>query len=161
MAKKSDLLAYAEQNGWKYPRLYVIVKFGGIGGFIGGLIFACGMGFDILFIHPQHLIFSLETIGMMILALGSFGLLGVLMGLIPATVTGLYVAMQKMILMSWWDYLHLYIFGTIVSAISFIFWGNFRDDTPLEIARTLWLFGSVGGISAMICGKLFLPKAKL
>lgn len=146
-ADKKALLEFAQNNGWKYPRLYVWSAFSLFGGLTGGI---CVSAYDFLY--------NL-TIGDSLLSVSdylSLAILGGIFGFPPATLTGLYASFRKIILTNFIDYLHLYLVGTLISAIDFNLWGNFSDGWQRYLE--LWQIGSIGGISAMICGKLFLPK---
>lgn len=144
---KKALLAYAEKNNWRYPKLYVWSAFSLFGGLIGGI------GASL-----YNFLYNL-TIGDSLLSLGDYigiALLGGIFGFPPATLTGLYASLRKIVLSSFLDYFHLYLVGTLISAIDFNLWDNFSDGWQRYVE--LWQIGSIGGISAMICGKLFLPK---
>ncbi|MDO4896404.1 MAG: hypothetical protein Q3971_03480 [Moraxella sp.] len=164
MTTKQEILAYAKQNGFVYPKFKVIFSYGLFGGMIGFCILILGAFTEALMQDASGVFFRMTTditIHSMMIGIFSFlmgvSILGAVFGCIPALLTGIYCAMFNFIIMKKLDYIYLYVVGTIFSAIYFNHWLNLPDEFWQRL-YDLWLWGSIGGISAMICGKLFLPK---
>lgn len=142
------------KHQFEYPFGTVLAGFA-FGGIFGGLIV-----FIVEVIEKitdlNHHIWTNDFINIVFSSL-AYLIFGFVFGLIPAFLTGIYCSLRKIVIINWKSYLHLYLVGTLCSAIYFATWVNFSDDT-LEYIFELWAIGSVGGISAMICGKLFIPK---
>ncbi|STY92935.1 hypothetical protein [Moraxella bovis] len=164
MANKKEILAYAKQHGFIYPKIKVIFGFGLCGGAIGLFIMMFGVFTEGMIKDASGILSRMPTdttIYSMVSGIFSFlfgGIaLGTIFGCIPAFLTGIYCAIFNFIMMKKLDYAHLYVVGTIFSAIYFNHWLNLPDEFWQRMFD-LWVWGSIGGISAMICGKFFLPK---
>lgn len=140
---------HTHKNGFSYPR-YVPLAFVLLGGFIGGCII--GLISSIMAISNFNNI-DISYLFMVVI----FGVFGIVFGFIPALLMGVYVAYRRFIIVDWHDYVHLYVVGTFISAIYFLCWSNVALNEPSDMAK-LWVMGSIGGISAVLIGKLFIPK---
>ncbi|MBE9577659.1 MULTISPECIES: hypothetical protein [Moraxella] len=160
MATKKEILAYAKQHGFIYPKIKVIFGFGLLGGMIGLMTVFVIDRMTRLIVNGGNLFYDINIISLIekIFSVLLFSIIfGTVFGCIPAILTGIYCAIFNFIIAKNLDYLHLYVVGTIFSAIYFNHWINLPDEF-WQIIYTLFSLGSIGGISAMICGKLFLPK---
>lgn len=164
MPSKKEILNYAKQNGFLYPKKKVIFGYGLCGGTIGFFIMMFGAftenmikdaGRILSYIPSDITIYSI-IVNVFGFLFGSF-VFGTVFGCIPAVLTGIYCAIFNFIIVKKLDYIHLYVVGTLFSAIYFDFWGDLLDEFWQRM-YDLWEWGSIGGISSMICGKLFLPK---
>lgn len=141
-------------NEFEYPIGKVLFSFA-FGGIFGGLIVFIIEMIEKLFDLNHHI--WTNDLGSILLASVGYMIWGAILGFIPAFLTGIYCSLRKIVIKNWKSYLHLYLVGTLCSAIYFATWATLSDATLAYIFE-LWAIGSVGGISAMICGKLFLPK---
>lgn len=137
------------KNSTNYP-IYTPLAFVFLGGFIGGFII--GLISSIMAISDLNDI-DVAHLFMM----GIFGVFGIVFGFIPALLMGIYVAYRQFVIIHWRDYVHLYAVGTFISAIYFLCWSDVALNEPSDVVA-LWAMDSIGGISAMILGKLFIPK---
>lgn len=142
------------KHQFEYPIGTVLAGFT-FGGVFGGLIVFIVEVIEKMMDLNLHI--WMNDLGSILLASVGYAILGIIFGFIPAFLTGIYCSLRKIVIKNWKSYLHLYLVGTLCSAIYFATWVNFSDYT-LEYIFELWAMGSIGGISAMICGKLFLPK---
>lgn len=150
---KKALIAYADQNGFKYPRLLIWLKFSFTGGIIGGLLFGIYLMFVI---HTATESYSLLSTIKDILVCG---LAGFFVGFLPASLTGLYITLRKIAIKNYIQYLELFFIGGIITILFGLIWliydnkNNTLKDFYFYLAAMI-----LGGLSTVICGKLFLPK---
>lgn len=160
MTTKQEILTYAKQNGFVYPKFRVGFYFGLFGGMIGVMTMLIFDFISQIILNEANLFDNINILsffeGIFYFAMFS-AFFGTVFGCIPALLTGIYCAIFNFIIMKKLDYIHLYVVGTIFSAIYFNFWANLSYEFWQRMYE-LWKLGSIGGISAMICGKLFLPK---
>lgn len=160
MTTKKEILEYTKQNGFVYPKFKIVLYFGLFGGMIGLMTMLIFDFISRIILKDVNLLDNINILsffeGIFYFAMFST-FFGTVFGFIPALLTGVYCAIFNFIIMKKLDYMHLYIIGTIFSAIYFNFWANLSDDFWQRMYE-LWKLGSIGGMSAMICGKLFLPK---
>ncbi|AWY19719.1 hypothetical protein [Moraxella bovis] len=168
MATKKEILAYAKQHGFIYPKIKVIFGFGLLGGMIGGIMFCC-IGFMIETTYEQ-IINHISHKGIISLFLKlpfyilGFAFLGAWAGGIPAFLTGIYLSFKNFIFIDKKDYVKIFAIGFLITSIFALLMVVFSNQQP-NMQITIWDFflisfplAIIGGISAMICGKLFLPK---
>ncbi|STZ09448.1 Uncharacterised protein [Moraxella caprae] len=89
-------------------------------------------------------------------------LYGILLGFIPALLTGIYLSIKEFIIIEAKDYGFLFLIGSLSVLFSITILIIITNPNPLifdfnDTIITI-LLAIIGGISAMICGKLFLPK---
>ncbi|WLF83638.1 hypothetical protein [Moraxella sp. ZY210820] len=152
-----------EQHGWQYDGVGTVALFSLCGGFIGGVVVAIAMGiFSIItgiveMLINLHFNVNIVEIILSIFAPVVFGLIGLFLGFIPALFTGLYCAWRKVMIVDLLSYVRLYKIGFLSTSACCLFMFPVRDSIIGSIF-ICFVFGLVGGISATICGKLFLPK---
>lgn len=141
----------------EYPKNKIFLSYMLLGSLIGSLLTT-----SIIAIYLKSMDYHSEPFIDIILKIMGFtlffGLIGVVVGIIPASITGLLIIKQKIYKNHWYDYIKLGLIGFLVSfsfylAIFFIFdIGGFRiiDSTSISI---------VGAISSIITGYLVLPKS--
>lgn len=161
---KQSLLKFAEQNGWLYPKEKVILLFTLCGGAVGGFVLGIFIGLPfIISIDIDDNIKILREFLFFIIGITS---ISILVGGIPALLIGIYLAMTEFIIANKKDYLLLLLIGgmiTVFICLILIFVLAITNKEMIDGSNTvillilLILFLS-GGLSAMICGKLFLPK---
>lgn len=156
---KKSLLEFAEQNGWRYPKASIVIEFaiggGAIGGFIVGVIICTIAAFVYLFEINKELNLSTTDLILMLFYPFLAAMIGIIVGFVPALLMGLWASYKKMIIVDKKDYLHLFTAGMLVSIISYMAAAMFNATQMIVPSFGLAL---IGGLSAMICGKLFLPK---
>lgn len=163
MTSKKEILAYAKQNGFVYPKLKVIFSFVFSGGVVGGNIAGHLLFFDDLIKNINNLdmvdflLFELKFIF-------GFSFFGIWTGGIPAFLSGIYFLKKEFFIMHTKDYFRIFLVGFLITAICALFVVMFGNQHP-NMQSSIWdffiiplPFALIGGISAMICGKLFLPK---
>lgn len=141
----------------KYPKNKIFFSYMLLGSLIGSLLTV-----SIIAIYLKSMDYHSEPfftlIGRIISFILFFGLIGVAVGIIPASITGLYIIKQKIYKNHWQDYMELWLIGFLVSflfyfLIFFIFdIGNFRIIEPAVISI-------IGAISSIITGYFVLPKS--
>ncbi|WP_066801974.1 hypothetical protein [Moraxella oblonga] len=133
MTTKQEILAYAKQNGFIYPKFKVGFYFGLFGGIIG-LMATTVILFIYALITNSSSLFSYINTNVISIISGTFQFVGgvvafgIVFGCIPALLTGIYCAVFNFIIMKKLDYIHLYVVGTIFSAIYFNHWLNLPDE---------------------------------
>lgn len=164
MPSKKEILEYAKQNCFVYPKEKVILLFSLCGGAVGGFVLGISLFlyFDFSDIIKNQNIFTVKNLLETLLSLFGVSLAGVFFGFIPALITGIYLAMKEFIIINKKDYLSLLLTGGIITIFIFLILillistkGQTIDAYINLVFLILFL---IGGISAMICGKLFLPK---
>lgn len=166
MATKKEILAYAKQHGFIYPKEKVILLFILLGGAVGGFVF-------LLLTKLWELLISIlgnssSTIDYFQSFIFSFGLIplflffGTLFGFIPALLTAIYLSIKEFIIIEAKDYGFLFLIGSLSVLFSITILIIITDPNPFifdfnDTIITI-LLAVIGGISSMICGKLFLPK---
>lgn len=154
MTTKQEILAYAKQNGFVYPKFKVIFGFGLGGGAVGGFFLGLyNSFFGFLQMPNKDIILILNTFAQSIVISLLFSLLGILFGAIPAFFTSFYLTATDFIIVKKFDYIKLFLVGFVATFFIYCFMLIIKENLINNI-----LFYSLGGISAMICGKLFLPK---
>ena len=140
-----------DDKQFDYP-IYIPLAFIFMGGFIGGAIL--GLISSVRSIFKFNDIDSSDFFVVII-----FGGFGIIFGFIPSLLMGIYVTYRRLFITNWRDYVHLYAVGTFISVIYFLCW-SYMDSTEPSKFTTLWAVvnGSIGGISAVILGKIFIPK---
>lgn len=133
-----------------YPYLKVGLGFA-FGGFWGGIILSC---INLVSTSEDMTLYDISETFFFV------SILGLIMGFIPAFLTGVYCLYHKLSIKTWIDYIHVSIVGYILSFIFFFTFNEyFLKGSWLSFQwKDYFYFGFIGGISAMICGKLFLPK---
>lgn len=168
MATKKEIVAYAKQHGFIYPKIKVIFGFGLCGGIIGVIMFGCihfmiETTYEQTINHISHngMINSFLKLPFYIFG---FAFLGSGVGGIPAFLTGIYLSFKNFIFIDKKGYIKIFTIGFLITAIFALLIVVFGNQQP-NMQITIWdLFimpfplAIIGGISAMICGKLFLPK---
>lgn len=135
----------------EYPTFKVTLLYTVIGGIVCG--FFCGA------IFAEMMFFNLSDIPQTVNSFFLGGLCGSMIGIIPATITGFFIAKLKI-----YKYRNSYLplmasIGFFCSFISvFVIFLSFYDDLYGLIFFGL-LFGIMGAISAIITGYLVLPKS--
>ncbi|OPH37464.1 hypothetical protein B5J94_05700 [Moraxella lacunata] len=113
MATKKEILAYAKQHGFIYPKEKVILLFILLGGAVGGFVF-------LLLTKLWELLISIlgnssSTIDYFQSFIFSFGLIplflffGTLFGFIPALLTGIYLSIKEFITLNQLDIYHGFV----------------------------------------------------
>lgn len=164
MPSKQESLDHAKQNGFVYPKEKVILLFTLLGGMVGGFIF--GLGIMLVFIIDNIInnknILTVNSFVELLLSLLNFSLVGLFIGGIPAFLTGLYLAITEFIIINKKYYLSLLLTGGIVTVftllILIILMITNEGITDWSATLILLIIFLIGGLSSMICGKLFLPK---
>ncbi|WP_019518994.1 hypothetical protein [Faucicola boevrei] len=164
MPSKKEILEYTKQNEFVYPKEKVILGFTLLGGMVGGFIF--GLGIMLVFIIGDIInnknILTVNSFVELLLSLLSFSLVGLFVGGIPALITGIYLAMTEFIIINKKDYLSLLLTGGIITifiCLILIFLKTANEASlDFGVNLILLILFFIGGLSAMICGKLFLPK---
>lgn len=164
MPSKKEILEYAKQNGFVYPKAKVILGFTLLGGIVGGFIFGLGITLSWIIsdiINNKNILtikYFLELPSLLLV----FSLAGIFIGGIPAFLTGIYLATTEFIITSKKDYFSLVIIGgaiTIFISLILILLISTKGQTiDAYINFDFLILFLIGGISSMICGKLFLPK---
>ena len=155
---KKALLEYAEKNGWRYPKNYVWAMYSCYGGAIGGYLLCMLMLSEKAISGINFLSLVGNIFGLVIFSfIGAF--VGVALGFIPATLTGFCVANCKIVISNLTDYLKLFIVGGLITLIFGLIWFFFNDKVDVFKDFNFYL-GTIilGGLTSMICGRLFLPK---
>lgn len=158
------------QNSKPYPTKKVIFTYGLIAPLIGSLIFIL-----MSFMANIGNLPNLSRLGLAILQL--IIIIATLLAIIPAFITGFWIAKNKTYIKNNKDYAYLFAKGLISCCVFLILlailfslndvmsglpfeylperiYVNFLKEYPAML-----IFAVIGGISAMICGKLFLPKS--
>lgn len=146
----------------KYPKNKIFFSYMLLGSLIGSLLTV-----SIIAIYLKSMDYHSEPfftlIGEMISFILFFGLIGVAVGIIPASITGLYIIKQKIYKNHWQDYMELGLIGFLVSflfysAICFyVYNGNFEIIQPVAIY--IFAISIIGTISSIITGYFVLPKS--
>lgn len=169
MTTKQEILAYAKQNGFVYPKLKVGFYFGLVGGAVGGFVVILSIALWTLFTsileNPSGTIDYFWDFIYSFLAIPLFLFFSTLFGGIPALLTGIYLSIKEFIVINRKDYGLLFLIGSLSVLFCFIIIAILEiinDPSKLtynhnDVEITI-PFIIIGGISAMICGKLFLPK---
>ncbi len=128
--------------------------FGVIGGFLGGGFF--GLLFAIESMNDTDIVANLGKVGLFLSAFFMFGLFGIFFGFIPAFLTGLLAHIRNL-QRTWKHYVELFIIGCLCSGFYMswligVVFGN-------KINEVLLVFMAIGGLSAVIVGRFFLPKS--
>lgn len=145
-----------------YPKSKVIFGFGLTGGAIGGFFVALANIFlrSVDYTNDQRLLY--EFLEMIVFSLTILPLFGILVGGIPAFLTGICLACLQFSIGKKTHYVQLFLTGMI---ITFIVYGIFIVSTGYfsiglkDIVDNLQ-FSIVGGLSSVVCGFLFLPKIR-
>lgn len=155
---KKFLIENAKENGWEYPKSAVWGQFTLFGGAIGGLTLGVLIIiFNILFDKVPS--FNRGTFLMFFATPFLLGFFGIFVGMIPATLTGYVIARKKLIITNLYDYGYLFAVGTFFTFIClFILLVIFDKIQRIEDFLTIIIPSMLGGLSAIVCGKLFLPK---
>ena len=153
---KEVMLEFAEQNGWKYPRLWTCLTFSLVGGVIGGLFFGiCLAGSEWLYLKESFSI--LNAVKDILIS----SIAGFFVGFLPASVTGIYVALRKIIISKKVHYLELFLIGGIITIIFGLNWLIYYNKKDNLVYIQFYLDAMIlGGLTSIICGKLFVPKLK-
>ncbi|OPH38962.1 hypothetical protein [Moraxella equi] len=166
MATKKEILAYAKQHGFIYPKEKVILLFILLGGAVGGFVAILSMGLWLLLIsilkNPSGIFDYLQYFIVSFLTIPLFMLYGILLGFIPALLTSIYLSIKEFIIIETKDYGFLFLIGSLSVLFSITILIIIADPNPFifdfnDTILTI-LLAIIGGISAMICGKFFLPK---
>lgn len=154
---KRALLAYAEQNGFKYQKSEVWGKFSIFGGGIGGILLGILTIIFNLFSDKYQSVTRGDFLMFFVVPF-LFGFLGTFVGIVPATFTGYFIARKKIIITRLADYGYLFVIGTFFTFICLlILLVIFKEINNLKDLSII-IPSMLGGATAMICGKLFLPK---
>lgn len=154
---KQHILENAKQNGFVHPKAKLILGFGLLGNFIGGLLFGIPIFLGALLDNGFALTSNDLTepfYFMLFFIIIAFGY-----GLIPAFLTGLILAYKKYSIRRFSDYAFVALVGAGVSVGITLMPANSSLNLILHMYYFLISIAIVGGLSSMICGKLFLPKA--
>lgn len=148
MNDKQAIIDNAKQNGFTYPKARVIFGFVSTGGAVGGFLFGLMLLFGSMI---EALTISLNELFAVFFMMVSFAVFfGVFVGAMPALLAGIYLAMREFVIVDVIDYGWLFVIGALMTALSgFVVLGLTGDSFVLM---------ATGGLSAMICGKWFLPK---
>lgn len=147
------------RHEFEYPICKVLCGFA-FGGIFGGLILCLGdVSINMLDLDHYIWTYNLKEILFMLFW---YKMIGLVFGFIPAFLTGIYCLTLKLNIKTWIDYIHLFTIGYILSFIYFLvsdkFFIKIKGFVLFSTEEDYSLFGFIGGISAIICGKLFLPK---
>ncbi len=145
-----------------YPTNFVGWSYSLLGGATGGLI--VGMLF----------IINMQSIEAFIWVTLIFVMFGSMLGLIPAVITGIWIAKNKISIKFFEDYNRLFnigflissIYAALVTTITSIYMLYYSDNISFGNVVTGLLIillvaagiGLLGGLSSMLLGKLILPK---
>lgn len=147
-----------------YPKSKVIFGFGLTGGAIGGFFVALANIFLRLvdYANDQRLFY--EFLEMIVFSLTILPLFGILVGGIPAFLTGVYLTYIRfnLNLDKKTHYVQLFLIGTIITFVVytiFIVSTGYFSIRLKDIVDNLQ-FSIVGGLSSVVCGFLFLPKIR-
>lgn len=144
-----------------YPKSKVIFGFGLAGGTIGGFFVALANIFLRLvdYANDQRLLY--ESLEMIVFSLTIMPLFGILVGGIPAFLTGICLACLQFSIGKKTHYTKLFLIGLMITCVTYLAFSLIFDYsiTPKDITDSLQ-FGIVGGLSSMVCGFLFLPKIR-
>lgn len=144
-----------------YPRFRVVMCFLLAGGAVGGFLIALVSIFYQFVDYIQNRRLFYDFIETVVASLFFMPLIGAVVGSIPALLTGIYLAYTRFYIAEKAHYAYLFLMGIVVSFLVFviaftvIFHGK---SVASEDIMGCLLFSLAGGLSAMICGKLFLPK---
>ncbi|MDO4441391.1 MAG: hypothetical protein Q4B81_04335 [Moraxella sp.] len=131
------------------------------GGAVGGFLIALVSIFYQFVDYIQNRRLFYDFIETVVASLFFMPLIGAVVGSIPALLTGIYLAYTRFYIAEKAHYAYLFLMGIVVSFLVFviaftvIFHGK---SVASEDIMGCLLFSLAGGLSAMICGKLFLPK---
>lgn len=153
------------KNNKPYPTKKVIFAYGILGPLIGTLIYAL-----ILFLLNINNLSNANRVLVSIAML--MAVMGFCISIVPAFLMGFWLAKKKTYIQSIKDYFGIFIkgsFSCFIAVILFLMVFCLKNldntmnayqlfDNILEKSGIIVFFTIIGGISSMICGKLFLPK---
>lgn len=163
MPSKKEILEYAKQNGFVYPKFKVIFGFVVLGGVIGGNITGHLLFFDDFIKNINNL----DVVDFLLSELKfifGFSFFGIWTGGIPAFLSSLYFPKKEFFIINTKDYFKIFMVGFLITAICALFvvmFGNQQSNIKSSIFDVFIIplpLAIIGGIPSMICGKLFLPK---
>lgn len=111
---KKAILKHTDNKSFDYP-IYVPLVFIFLGGFTGGVIIGLIHVIFTMMLHDGKFEFAYLLLSLI------YGIFGIFFGFVPALLMGFYVAYKKFVIKNWYDYIHLYVVGTMLSAIYFGF----------------------------------------
>lgn len=146
----------------KYPKNKIFLSYMFLGSLIGSLLTV-----SIIAIYIGLFYYNSEPFIDIILEFMAFiliyGLIGVAVGIIPASITGLYIIKQKIYKNYWQDYMELGLVGFLVSLLFYSAICFYIYDGDSELIQPVAIFilatSIVGAISSIITGHLVLPKS--
>lgn len=137
-----------------YPTSTIVSLYALFGGFIGGMqvgVLAIGSNLD----TPKELP---EFLGTLLF----FGIFGVFVGLIPATITGFVIAKLKLYKNIWRHYLIIALIGFVPSALCgvclILMDGIHQGQKLTDIIIFFGALGMIGAMSALLLALFVLPK---
>lgn len=141
-----------------YPTKKVILAYSLLGGAVGGIL----LGFYITFIaYPSYTNLD-ETVINFLFGIFFYAFYGAFFGLIPAMMTGWFVANRKIYLDDKANFFKIFVIGFIVSGFfTAVMTVVFLYKEIFNWIKYIFIFGSIGGLSSLIVGTLILPKEKI
>lgn len=147
----------------KYPKNKIFFSYMLLGSLIGSLLTVSIIAIYLMLMdyYSEPAVDAKPFIDIILELMGFifiYGLIGVAVGIIPASITGLLIIKQKIYKNYWYDYIKLGLIGFLVSflfyfLIFFIFdIGNFRIIEPAVISI-------IGAIASVFTGYFVLPKS--
>lgn len=146
---KQHILENTKQNSFVYPKAKVILGFGIIGTLIGTLLLMIPIFFGVVL--DNGISFNQSDVIESLYFLGFFMVVGAMFGCVPAFLTGIILALKEYSICRLLDYCWVFLLGAVLSFGGFILMMR-------ELYEVWVIIALLGGISSMICGKLFLPK---
>lgn len=151
---KSDHLERPLLDPLEYPTNTVIKKYLLMGGPIGGLLL--WPLFAVMTILEESV--SIGLILDIVLGVISLAVGGLILGFVPALITGIIIGTAKLYFNSVLQAMVIFFIGFTSTLICLFVFTSDQNITRLEgIALTI---ATVGGLSAVVCGRLFVPKSK-
>lgn len=169
MTTKQEILASGKQPGFIYPKVKVILAYAFVVPMIGFLL--SFLGLLIIVLLNQQSMNNYEFA----LIVASF-IIAFVVAIIPALMMGVWIAKSQIYIKQKKDYVGLFLKGFLccvvflMLAILFLIINDLANGLPAHyISSRLYdnfikqypamiLFTMIGGISSMLCGKLFLPR---
>lgn len=146
-----QLLADAQE----YPTNTVIKKYLLMGGPIGGLLL---LPFFIIMEIIEDGGVKLSLILNIVPTIISLAVAGLILGFPPSLITGVTVGTAQLHFGSVKQGITIFIIGFVSTIVSIFVFNSERGVNVLD--EMVLAIGAVGGLSAIICGILFVPKSK-
>ena len=137
-----------------YPTNTVIKQYLLIGGPIGGLLL--WPLFAVMTIMDEGV--SIGLILDIIVSIISLAVGGLILGFVPALITGIIIGSAKLYFDSVLQAMVIFFIGFTSTIACLLLSTSGQDFTGSEVMALA--IATVGGLSAVVCGKLFIPKSK-